>query len=755
MSMADLVQQLGITPSIPNPQAPLLFETLGGSTHDAVIESESPFVLGGIPYGNESNMLDPRDFCSPKMLRAAQAAVEAGGWLPHHPDKAREPAQKALQISPLCPEAHNVLARASGSLQEALGHFRLAEAVIPPDSLEKELSNADGWSRLAMRPYLRRANSANSVLSGGSTSGTSVDPPSGGDLLSGSSSAGASMDPPPPSGALALGRAASFGTGGSAELDAAASGGSHDEQQQQRALGSGAPPPKKDVDAKSSALKALAGVSAIVSKSRKVDAEALQAIKSQRAKARAEGHGPAGGAGAGLTSASSLSAPGPAGRGTPPPPASLGSGDAGVGVSPFASATSQGLVRTPSASNLAAALPPGGPLGQATSLPVSTHAPQPPRSRRSTTSTPPASAADFEALVSKMTITELVALKQAVEGQLAKQALALAQLQASSAPAPAPAADMLSQQDAALLLQSAQQAQLVQQLSSQQAAAHAAAIQQALSATANAAGITSPTFSPEQLLLAAAHSGGGGGGPGGYAAPVQPLGDMASPFASAAYPPTGAGFGLADGPRGGVSLQAQRSYTAGTGTGPNSKSSGSPRSASAEQQLIGEALHSFVDPEQQGPPSRQGSALVNGINWSDRRGPVPPGGALHGAPPPHGGPHAGGGSAFARSRSLPQPQEALYQDRSAFLSNYLGEAAEQALPSLFTTLRMAEQLSQQQRQQGGGGGDGMLQSAFARSGSLQVPMGRGGGAPGLGAMSPPHVVSFADSVQTRTYQPGF
>lgn len=175
--------------------------------------------------------------------------------------------------------------------------------------------------------------------------------------------------------------------------------------------------------------------------------------------------------------------------------------------------------------------------------------------------------ADFEALVSKMTITELVALKQAVEGQLAKQALALAQLQASSAPAPAPAADMLSQQDAALLLQSAQQAQLVQQLSSQQAAAHAAAIQQALSATANAAGITSPTFSPEQLLLAAAHSGGGGGGPGGYAAPVQPLGDMASPFASAAYPPTGAGFGLADGPRGGVPLQAQRSYTAGTGTG--------------------------------------------------------------------------------------------------------------------------------------------------------------------------------------------
>lgn len=42
-------------------------------------------------------------------------------------------------------------------------------------------------------------------------------------------------------------------------------------------------------DAKSSALKALAGINRVVSRSRKVDAEALQAIKAHRAKVKAEG----------------------------------------------------------------------------------------------------------------------------------------------------------------------------------------------------------------------------------------------------------------------------------------------------------------------------------------------------------------------------------------------------------------------------------------------------------------------------------
>lgn len=149
---------------------------------------------------------------------------------------------------------------------------------------------------------------------------------------------------------------------------------------------------------------------------------------------------------------------------------------------------------------------------------------------------------------------------------------------------------MLSQQYAALLLQNAQQAQLVQQLSSQQQAAHAVAIQQALSAAATAAGITSPTFSPEQLLLgqtAQQSVAAGAAALGQYAS--MPLPDMASPFASAAYPPE-SGFTLPPeaGARNAVGVAG-----AGLVAGRN-KSGGSPRSASAEQHLIGEALHSFV-----------------------------------------------------------------------------------------------------------------------------------------------------------------
>ena len=151
---------------------------------------------------------------------------------------------------------------------------------------------------------------------------------------------------------------------------------------------------------------------------------------------------------------------------------------------------------------------------------------------------------------------------------------------------------MLSQQYAALLLQNAQQAQLVQQLSSQQQAAHAVAIQQALSAAATAAGITSPTFSPEQLLLGQA----GQQGVASAAALSQyasmPLPDMASPFASAAYPPE-SGFTLP--PEAGGRGVAVVPGVPGAGLVPGrNKSGGSPRSASAEQHLIGEALHSFV-----------------------------------------------------------------------------------------------------------------------------------------------------------------
>lgn len=536
-----------------------------------------------------------------------------------------------------------------------------------------------------------RADSGHSLLSQGSASGSSEQ-----QLRGGSTELDAATDAAAPA-AAANGLASSQASGSSAAAAAAA-----------------APPVKKE-DARSSALKALAGVSAIVSKSRKVDAEALQAIKSQRAKARAEGLTPG------------TATPGGTGRVTPPPgtvvPSVAVPAQEGPGISPFASATSQGMARSPSNNNISSL---GGGLGHATSLPISMHSAQ--RSRRSPASTPPASAADYDAMVSKMTITELVALKQAVESQLAKQAMALAQLHANQQQVPA-TTDMLSQQYAALLLQNAQQAQLVQQLSSQQQAAHAVAIQQALSAAATAAGITSPTFSPEQLLLgqtAQQSVASSAAALGQYTS--MPLPDMASPFASAAYPPE-SGFTLPPeaGARNAVGVAG-----AGLVAGRN-KSGGSPRSASAEQHLIGEALHSFVDPERQGPPSRQGSALVNGINWSDRR--------ASGALPPQP-------TSFARSRSLPHPQDALYPDRSASLSTYLpSDRAEQQLPTIFGGLSM----------QGEGGAVPMA-----------VPLPRhathphGHGTPPIppsvhGHMSPPgaHAVSFNDTVQTRAFQLGY
>lgn len=570
-----------------------------------------------------------------------------------------------------------------------------------------EAATASAASPLALAPAAHlllpldlpcRADSESSVLSQDSMSGNSSE-------LAASSGAGScpsSLGLPP------------RGSSGSGELEHCVSAGGSQEGGPAMVPG-GAP---KKVDAKSSALKALAGVSAIVSKSRKVDAEALQAIKSQRAKARAEGRVPAP-----LTTASSVPAPAPggAGRATPPAPAPLGGGggDGSIGLSPFATASSQGLVRTPSSSNLTASLggsrgaPQGSGLNQASSLPISMHSSQQQQRRRSISGHPHSPGSEYDSLVCKMTITELVALKQAVEGQLAKQALALAQLQASTQHSVQ--TDMLSQQYAALLLQNAQQAQLVQQLSSQQQATHAAAIQQALSAAASAAGITSQSFSPEQLLLA---SGPGSGGVSSY--PSLPLPDMSSPFATAPYP-SEAGFGMAAAvPRAPVPLQAQRTFPAGTAQGGiGSKGSGSPRSASAEQQLIGEALHSFVDPERQGPPSRQGSALVNGINWSDRRSLAPTG---PGAPGSGGG--GSGGSSFSRSRSLPQPQEGLYQDCSASLSQYLGDGSEHPhLPSLLNQLRLAESLSAQQAQQQAKQEGGMPPSAFAsaHSGSLQMP----------------------------------
>jgi hypothetical protein len=439
-----------------------------------------------------------------------------------------------------------------------------ATAVPPPPST----SPRQQLAALESLELSSRADSGHSLLSQGSASGSSEQQQMRG--------ASAELDAAADAGAAATAFAGLAGSQGSGPSGVQGPGGAA--AAAAAAASAAAAPPVKKEDARSSALKALAGVSAIVSKSRKVDAEALQAIKSQRAKARAEGLTPGTATPAGGT-----------GRVTPPPGtvasvAAVGAQE-GPGISPFASATSQGLARSPSSNNMGSL---ASGLGHATSLPISMHSMQ--RTRRSPASTPPASSADYDAMVSKMTITELVALKQAVESQLAKQAMALAQLHASQQQVPA-TTDMLSQQYAALLLQNAQQAQLVQQLSSQQQAAHAVAIQQALSAAATAAGITSPTFSPEQLLLGQAAQqsvAASTAALGQYAS--MPLPDMASPFASAAYPPE-SGFTLPPeaGARGPVGVAA----AAGLVTGRN-KSGGSPRSASAEQHLIGEALHSFV-----------------------------------------------------------------------------------------------------------------------------------------------------------------
>jgi hypothetical protein len=141
--------------------------------------------------------------------------------------------------------------------------------------------------------------------------------------------------------------------------------------EEQSAAPQPAPPPRKD-DARSSALKALAGVSAVVSKSRKVDAEALQTIKMQRAKARAEGLGP------GHAAAAS--------RAAPPPAADS------AAASPSAAASSQALGRTPSASSLAV---PHGQIQGHGGAALGHAAPLPPpgqarlAQRRSPPSTPP------------------------------------------------------------------------------------------------------------------------------------------------------------------------------------------------------------------------------------------------------------------------------------------------------------------------------------------------------------------------------
>eukprot|EP00887_Chlorella_sp_A99_P001161 scaffold14.g1161.t1 len=492
-------------------------------------------------------------------------------------------------------------------------------------------------------------------------------------------------------------------------------------------------PPVRPIDAKSSALKALAGISAVVSKSRKVDAEALQQIKSQRAKTKAKG----------IALQSQRS-------GTPPP---------AEAPSPFAAAAGLSFGRAASL-DPGAGLPGGGAalaLGHATSLPThaggrggggarGAYAPaSPPQAPAG------APAGSFDDLVAKLALGELLALKEAVEKQLTKQALSLAGLRSASLGAPAPPpplppapADIVSARYAAVLLSAQQssaaqaqaQAQLATaqqaaaaQLSQQQAAAQAAAIQQALAAAAAAAGVSLPpaggrggappqTVSPDAAaLMGLAGAAAAAPPPAGLSAfgvggtlsmPTQglpPDAEMASPFAAVAYggglPPESfspplhhvlplgsaasarvASLGLA------VSLAGPGSSVGG---GADGSRASSPRTTSTEAHLIGDALRWLLDPTDSGAatrPSRQAS-----LSWTERSSPAP---VLAPAPAPvAGAPGAAPGLATANSRSLPLPPDAQYHDRSASLNGYLagnlGElqqqqvaaAAATVLPSMF------------------------------------------------------------------------
>ncbi|KAI7838856.1 hypothetical protein COHA_007379 [Chlorella ohadii] len=103
--------------------------------------------------------LQREDFRSDAAYRAALLALEAHKFLPHKPEQAVERAQRALEISPLCPEAHNVLAVLSGSYEAALEHYQRGEEVglqvVPPEHLQQELAREECWERAVLRPYLR------------------------------------------------------------------------------------------------------------------------------------------------------------------------------------------------------------------------------------------------------------------------------------------------------------------------------------------------------------------------------------------------------------------------------------------------------------------------------------------------------------------------------------------------------------------------------------------------------------------------
>ena len=348
-----------------------------------------------------------------------------------------------------------------------------------------------------------------------------------------------------------------------------------------------------------------------------------------------------------------------------------------------------------------------GALAQAASLPMHTglqragsrglgYPPGPP--------SPPTSVAAFEDLVSKLSVNDLLALKDAVERQLTKQALALAAAGLSPPPLPSTqaSADVLyaaaiQQALAQVQAQNAQAAVVQQQVAvaaqlsqQQQSAAQATAIQHALAAAAAASGVSLPPRSvgPEGGLARAASHGhgstaaaalgpfgsvGAGGLPLGAAPPPVPPAvpdptALHSPFANPPFAVGPTPDSLSPAPmRRGLGSSSTLVAHGSVGMplnsgGPAARSAGgsgesSPRTTSAEAHLIGDALHSILDPSGVGRPSRHNSSA---LGWADRQG-SGASAALAGVP---------AGLLAQRSKSLPQA-DVLF--RSASLKSYLGE----------------------------------------------------------------------------------
>lgn len=214
----------------------------------------------------------------------------------------------------------------------------------------------------------------------------------------------------------------------------------------------------RDADAKSSALKALAGISKVVSKSRQVDAEALQAIKAQRAKVKA---------GVGQSSAhphsrtmSTESVPSPSEHSGSSVPQSTSSGGNGGGSG---SVSSSAMLQGARAHRRSHSGIPQAAYGSPLTTPTST-SPQ-----------------TYSDILSCMSLADLLALQCAVESEIQKQLQSAGLISCAStssqSPPQSPAEAIMSAQYAAAVFATQQQQQEQQH---QHLTASAIALQQTM-----------------------------------------------------------------------------------------------------------------------------------------------------------------------------------------------------------------------------------------------------------------------------------